>query len=367
MKILIVVVGLSRGGTSVVVKNICPILMQKHEVTILTNDERILEIKCNKLIQLKSKSFPIKQYGYMPELKKILKSNELNEYDVIHIFDYPQFGADYLTIKKNKIKPPILLSPHGSMHQFSQFPLNIFKKIHNLIMLNYRSNITKFIAMSNAEKQHLINHKIPEEKIKIVPLGVNPSLIEHKEAEEKFVLYLGRLSKTKNIEVLIEAFEKCNFNNVKLILAGPDYGMQEKLKKIVKNYGLEKQIIFKGAVSENEKNELFSKATIFVHPSLEDVFSLALIEAASSGAPCIAFDIEANSEILDDMVTGKLVKNPTSDSLKESLHLLLSNDNLRLKISQNARKQIPEKFNWHKTVIALENVYKESINENQNH
>ena len=100
MRILIVGVGFSKGGTSVVVKNICPILMKKHDVTILTNDKDPLDIKCNKLIQLKSKSFPISQYGYMPELRNMIKNRELDNYDVIHIFDYPQFGADYLTLKK---------------------------------------------------------------------------------------------------------------------------------------------------------------------------------------------------------------------------------------------------------------------------
>ena len=70
MRILIITSNLTKGGSPIVIKNICPILMEKHHITIMTNDQNSLDIKCNKLIQLKSTDFPFIQYKYIPELKK---------------------------------------------------------------------------------------------------------------------------------------------------------------------------------------------------------------------------------------------------------------------------------------------------------
>ena len=365
MRILIITSNLTKGGSPIVIKNICPILMEKHHITIMTNDQKSLDIKCNKLIQLKSTDFPFIQYKYIPELKKIVNQNKLKEFDIIHIFDYPHFGADYLTYKKNKIGIPMVLSTHGSVHQFSKFPLSIFKKIHNSIMSKYTDRISQFLAITEAEKNHLIQNNILEKQIKIVRLGVNSSHIEHKESPEKTILYLGRLSKTKNVEILVQAFSKINDKNVKLVLAGPDFGMKKDLEKIIRKQGIGNRVIFTGEISEEQKNEYFSKYTVFVHPSLEDIFSLALIEAAAAGIPTIAFDVEGNSEILEDGITGKLVKNPTQESLKESIELLLNNKELRVKISQNASTVIPEKFNWKNTAKSFEKIYIDCINEDK--
>jgi len=96
-----------------------------------------------------------------------------------------------------------------------------------------------------------------------------------------------------------------------------------------------------------------------VYPSLEDIFSLSLVEAAASGVPSIAFDIEANSEILDDNISGKIVKKPDEFALSQAIDFLLDDEKLLDRISDNAKKLIPIKFNWDKTTSILESYYKE--------
>ena len=137
LKILLVTNGLhQKSGTYTVLKNICPKLMQNHEVTILTN-QGDFDVECTKLIQLNAESLPFPQYFYQPKLRHLLKSGLFDDYDIIHAFEYPLFTTDYLTIKKKIFETPLIISPHGTIHQFTNFPFNIMKKIHNKIMLRY--------------------------------------------------------------------------------------------------------------------------------------------------------------------------------------------------------------------------------------
>ncbi len=359
MKLLFVTNGLhQKTGTYTVLKNICPKLLKNHEVTILTNQGDI-DVECTKLIQLHAQSFPFPQYFYESKLKSLVKSGFLDNFDIVHAFEYPLFGTDYLTIKKKLFSAPLIISPHGSIHQFGSFPFNIMKKIHNKILFNFFDNVSMLFAATKAEKKHLMKLGFAEKKIKVLSLGFGLPKIIRSPSKNHKILFLGRLTVTKNIDLLIQAVSLCKQQNFELILAGPDFGMLKTLKTLVTKLGIEDRVTFKGRVSESEKLRLLSEATIFVHPSLEDIFSLSLIEAAGAGIPSIAFGIEANPEIFENNC-GVIVKGFDADSLANSIDYLLNNDAERNLISKNAVISINRKYDWDNTVMNLEKYYIES-------
>jgi len=358
MKILFVATGLeTKTGTYEVVSNVSRILLQKHEVSLLTDTKSDIDIPFTKIIKSKTKNYFLPQYRFMPDLKKLLDNHEFDQFDVIHVFEYPIFVTDYLTIKKPQINPPIIISLHGTLHQFNKFPFNLFKKLHNLIMLKFQNRIDLFLVSSLSEKRGVIRHKIPQEKIKILSPAMKIFPITKQNSSHQKIVYIGRLSKTKNVEILIRAFSKLTTPNVDLIIAGSDFGTLKQLKKITKDCNLENRILFTGWISEQEKMKLLSETTIFVHPSLEDVFLLSLLEAASIGIPCVAFDIESNSDILEDNKTGIIVKDISPEGLSEKLDLLLNDNILYEKISRNSKILLPKKFNWELTTKTLEEYY----------
>ena len=163
---------------------------------------------------------------------------------------------------------------------------------------------------------------------------------------------------TKNIDLLIKAIFLCKRKDFELIIAGQDFGMLKTLKKLVNKFKMEDRVTFKGRVSDAEKLQLFSEATIFVYPSLEDIFSLSLIEAAGIGIPSIAFGVEANPEIFENH-SGLIVKGYDSKSLADSIDYLLNNYEERNQISKNAIISINQKYNWSNTVMNLEKYYLE--------
>ncbi len=359
MKILLTTTGIQqKAGTYTVLKNISPILSKHHEVTILT-DKGDVDIECTNLLQLEHSFLPFPQYRYLPEFKKLIDNGFLNKFDIVHSFEYPIFLTDYLTKKKTCYKAPLIISAHGSIHQYTGFPNNILKKIHNTIMKKYIDSVSLFIASTNAEKYHLIKFGIPENKITVLSLGVNLPIISRKESDKLTVIYVGRLTVTKNIDLLIKAVHLCKRKDFSLIVVGKDFGMLKHLKNLVTKLAIENRVTFKGEISDLEKFKLFSTSTIFVHPSLEDIFSLSLIEAAGVGIPSIAFDVEANSEIFENN-SGLIVQGCDANSLANSIDYLLNNKEKRNIISKNAIISINQKYNWNNTVAYLEKYYQEA-------
>jgi glycosyltransferase involved in cell wall biosynthesis len=360
LKLLFVTNGIhQKTGTYMVLKNICPKLLKNHEITIITNQKDV-DIECTKLIQLKTQFLPFPQYYYQSELRGLVKSGIMENYDIIHVFEYPLFATDYLTINKKKFSTPLIISPHGSIHQFGKFPNNLMKKIHNKIMFKFIDNISMLFAATNAEKKHLVKLGLPKNKISVLSLGFNLPKVTRVTSKHPKILFLGRLTVTKNIDLLIKAIFMCKRKDSELIIAGQDFGMEKTLKKLVNKFKMENRITFQGRVSESEKLQLLSEATIFVYPSLEDIFSLSLIEAVGSGIPSIAFDVEANPEIFENE-SGLIVKEFNPKSLANSIDYLLNNEEKRNQISKNGMISINQKYNWSNTIRKLEEYYLEII------
>jgi glycosyltransferase involved in cell wall biosynthesis len=184
-----------------------------------------------------------------------------------------------------------------------------------------------------------------------------PKIIRSTSKKPK-VLYIGRLTVTKNIDLLIKAIPLCKRKDFELIIAGSDFGTLKLLKKLVKKFHIEDRVTFTGRISELKKLQLLSESMIFVHPSLEDIFSLSLVEAVGVGIPSIAFGVEANPEIFEDNC-GLIINGYDAQSLANSIDLLLNDEEKRNQISKNAIISIAQKYNWNTTVKNLENFYHE--------
>ena len=265
----------------------------------------------------------------------------------------------YARFTKKFIK--IFLENIVKRRNFFDKALNYLKKIHNYFMLRYKNNVSNYPACSMAEKNSLIKYGIDENKILVLPLGVESLKLDFTKRVGKNITYIGRLTKTKNVELLIKAFAQLDNTDAKLTIAGPDYGELPMLKNLVQKLKIENKVIFTGWISEKEKIDLLSKTSIFVHPSLEDIFSLSLAETSASGVPVIAFGGTGTSEIIVDMVTGKVVKERTLESLRDAMDYILNNPDLINKFSENGRVLTTKKYNWLQTASDLQNLYSRLI------
>ena len=100
-----------------------------------------------------------------------------------------------------------------------------------------------------------------------------------------------------------------------------------------------------GYVREDERKALaYSAADAFVLPSRAENHSLVLLEAMSCGAPCLAFDVGGNGEIIDHLQTGYLAKRDSADDLRAGLIRLVEDQAFRTSASQHSRSKAEREF-----------------------
>ena len=166
--------------------------------------------------------------------------------------------------------------------------------------------------------------------------------VSQKEIKEKIVIMVGRLINSKHQDKLIEIFANIGNTDWKLMLVGYDHLKQknmDRLKQLAKDLNVDDKVIFTG--KHNNVEELYGKSSIFAFTSSSEGFPNVIGEAMMSGLPVVAFDCVAGpSEMIQNGQNGFLVPLFDSKGFEEKLSLLMNDNQLRLKLGDNAKESI---------------------------
>ncbi len=118
---------------------------------------------------------------------------------------------------------------------------------------------------------------------------------------KNYILYLGTLKPSKNIEGIIDAFNivKNESTDFQLVIAGKKGWLFDGIFQKVKSLGLEKQVVFTDFVSEEDKPALMAGASVFVSPSFWEGFGLIAIESMAVGTPVVVSDRGSFPEVVN--------------------------------------------------------------------
>lgn len=157
------------------------------------------------------------------------------------------------------------------------------------------------------------------------------------------VLFIGTCEPRKGIEYGIQAFAvfQSKHPSYKLLIAESrdSYSKyQKKLNSLVSSMGLENVIIFRGRVSEKEKENLLSTSRLFLFPSQNEGYGIALLEAMSHGLPVIAFNNTAIPYTVNTK-NGRLVENRNTQAMASALCELIDTPGLWDELSEGAYAQ----------------------------
>ena len=217
---------------------------------------------------------------------------------------------------------------------------------------------------------------LPEDKLVMIPNGVNTHVYENSEnedceafrvkyalPEEKIVLYVGRLVYEKGIHVLINAIPKVlGRANAKFIIVGSGY-MKEQLLNIVRSMKLEHKVLFMGFVDDATLLRLQKCADVSVVPSLFEPFGIVALEAMAAKSPVVVSDTGGLSEIVDHDVTGFKAYPNNPDSLAWGITKILTDENYKNYIRENAYRKVQEKYDWQKIAQQTKKLYKTVLGE----
>lgn len=245
--------------------------------------------------------------------------------------------------------------------------------LHSLLKI-YKNNIDQYICPSNFVAQKLIDFGFNKEKITILPhfsnfIDTEQNNYSHKLvnlpnshlfADSYYILYFGRLSQEKGVNILLKAIKE--IKNVKLKIAGKG-PQEEKLKEYIKKEKIN-NVEFLGYLSGESLKEIIQDSIFTIMPSVcYETFGLSILESYIYGKPVIASDLGALKEIVLEGKTGLIFKNQDSNDLADKIKNMLSDKNLLLKMSKNAKK-FTEKFNQEDYYKKLEEIYNKILSKN---
>jgi len=175
-------------------------------------------------------------------------------------------------------------------------------------------------------------------------------------ADSLVVGHVGRFSKVKNHQTFVDVAERVSkhFGNVYFLLVG-DGALRPQIEMEVTKRGLSNRFVFTG--NRHDVPRMLAAMDVFVMPSLDEGFGLAVAEAQTAGLPVVASDIPGIREALCPAMH-KFCRHPLdSTGMAEQVISLLENPQLRSKLGNECREYVVNNFSINRTVRQLESIY----------
>jgi teichuronic acid biosynthesis glycosyltransferase TuaC len=290
--------------------------------------------------------YPITGISYAHFVSRYAIKNIKPKPDLIHAhFTYPDgFGMMGLAKKWNI---PLVISALGTIERKVAYE-GSYTSRQIIKTMNFADQI---LSVSEDLKLHIVNLGINENKVIVVPNGVdtekfkplgkeNARNLLNLPVDKNIVLFVGALRSIKGVDYLIESAKNFVNTNTELYMVGRDDGLKKSLVKMAKELKIIDFIKFIGPVNHEDIPLWISASDILVLPSLSEGRPNVVLEALACEVPAVATDVGGIPELMIDGETGYLVPAKNSLELSKKVNKLLENENLREKMGKLGRKSI---------------------------
>lgn len=363
-----------------------------HECIVFTSfcekrvSKEILEqIKQKNVVNFKGIRYPFKalrDFRFTFFTKRFVKIIKKYDLDVIHI--QTEYSIAKIAIRASKeLHIPIVHTLHTSWKDYIQylFP-QLDKSFHKQLLWLEKKWFTAPVSKASAIEivptkkviQDLSLYGIDKE-VEVVPTGIElerfkkenidlNKIIELKEKlgikQEDFVFsYVGRTSKEKNINIIIDAFLDVFKDNkdVKLLIVGGGPILEDLMTVADKN-GIKENIIFTDLVPWEMIPIYYSVTDLFINASVTETQGLTYIEALASGTPVLVQKDEAIEDVVTNNYNGYIFDG--IEDLKDKLRYIVNNKSELVELRKNCYNSIKNYSKEHfvKEILAI---YKKAI------
>ncbi len=292
--------------------------------------------------------YPLLKLMYPPFLEMLAYVYE-NEFTHIHVATPGPIGIAALLIAR-ALKLPISGTYHTALPQYAR-KLTGDEGMEDLMwkaMVWYYNQMDKVYVPSKAFGDELREKGVISEKITLYPRGVdtlrftpdkrNGFFDRYSERKATRLLYVGRVSKEKNLHLLEAAWKRLQENaalrdHLELVIVG-DGPYRQEMEASMQGSG----VVFTGMIHGEELAAAYASSDLFVFPSSTDTFGKVVLEAQASGLPAIVTDKGGPQENVEDGVTGRIIQAESAAALTEALASLLADPAQLQHMGQNARQ-----------------------------
>lgn len=301
--------------------------------------------------------------GYYLNAIWLHKLEEKIEPDVVNV----HYASGYGTLMRMAGLKNTILSVWGSdVYDFPYKNWLCMKIIRK--NLNYSKKIAS-TSYSMAEQTRKIMHK--NSNIAITPFGVDLHQFTKKEmngrSDRIIIGCIKALEQKYGINYLIKAIKLLLVkleengltdiaNKIYCCIYG-DGSQREILQNLIDNLGMAEVITLKGKIPHEKVPSILSEMDIFCVLSEMESFGVAAVEASAVGIPVVASDALGFKEVIEDGVTGIIIKRKSPEAAEKALEQLVIDRDLCIRMGQAGRKRVEKLYNWEENVVAMEKVY----------
>ena len=283
---------------------------------------------------------------FYPPFLEMLDYCHRSSFTHIHTATPGPIGLAALAISRI-LKLPIIGTYHTAFPQYAQY-LTGDAMIEDLTWkytLWYYNQLDWIYVSSKNSKQELTEKGIRADKIRVIERGIDigtfhPSKRSGQLAKQYGIpegitaIYVGRISREKNLTLLSDAFRKVceSLSKVNLVVVG-DGPYLEEMKQELKGY----PCFFTGYLGGDALYAAYADADFFVFPSTTDTFGNVVMEAQASGLPVIVTDQGGPMENMIPGTTGITVRGDDRLSLVQAMTTLYTDQGLRKDMGKAAR------------------------------
>ena len=364
------------------------LIKRGHEVVVYTTDVKDfgsrLEIDSSNAIEgMKVHRFKNLSLTLVKKLKlfitpqlALFARKEVKKFDIIHLHEYRTFQNIVIRYYARKYNVPYVLQAHGSLPRIGAWQK--LKWVYD-ILFGYRllRDASRVIALTQVETDHYRRMCVSEEKIAIIPNGID--LSEYAELppkgsfkkkfnipeDKKIILHMGRIHKIKGIDFLVRAYAylknemKCK--DAVLVIVGSDDGFLGEVKSLVQSLGISRFVIFTGPLYEKIKLGAYVDSDIVVLPSRYETFPNVVLEAYACSKPVVASNVEAIPDMVLHGKTGLLFQAGDVKGLANAIAYMLTHSEEAERMGRNARRLVEERFSIDRVVTQLEALYEKVL------
>lgn len=260
---------------------------------------------------------------------------------------------------------PLLIKKHKRVAFFHQlclniwfyetrFPISIIGNIAERIYLKFYYNTRTFVV-SNSTKEDLIKYaNMKEHNILVLDNQIDFPIVRKVKEKLPYFVFCGRLTKSKRPDHIIKAISKTKNKNVKLIIIGNgNEKYKSYLMDLVNELNIKDRVIFKGSITNKERNELMQKALAILVTSVREGWGLIVTEANANGTIAITYDTEGLRDANTNK-TGIITENNNPKTLAKHMDFIIENPKIRKEKETRSLRFAKEHNDWDKNVKKLE-------------
>lgn len=290
----------------------------------------------------------------IPPIRPLVQ--KAREVDVVHVHGFGPW-LDVLVLTKPWHGKPIILTTHGGFYHTPA--RGLLKKIYHRVFLPLiLRGVEKVLFVGPADEEKFAS--LAGKKGQRFPNGIRLQTPARSGTQKQMhSVFVGRLSKNKHVEKLLDAFVFVHAQNprARLHIAGEDWeGLQPSLEAHAQKLGLEKAVVFHGKCSHAQLARLYKECGIFVSASAYEGFGISTIEAMAAGCVPVLNDIPSFREFAEGE-RGILTHFEHAEEAGNAWSALLTLPKTKLALKRKKCVEYVKQFDQNALMDRLEKIY----------